>query len=272
MSLFSHRKIRISKYKPQKEVRISRKAHDIDVRVTGYDNTVIVDSDSYRGQVCVYGVGNTVIIEPDVWVCHPCIITVGAINAPCFNSTVILRKGVYLAEVEILAADDNSRVEIGEGSMIGLGSKIWCTDGHAIMREDGSLNIGRHISIGKHVWMGIGCKVGKNTTVADGCMVGWGSVVNGRFEEPNCLIAGVPARVVRHGITWDPRRPLFVNGETLESQYPDWNAAARPAAALRWLLYLKLAWFRYQANHRSDEQKRIKYRVKAEETERRLKA
>lgn len=270
MSLFRHRRIRIRGIKPQREIVISPRAHDIDVRVQGYENTVRLETDSYRGSVSVFGVGNTVVIEDGVWVCKPCSITIGTPATPCFNCTVIIGRETYLGEVDILCGEDGSRIEIGEHCMFSTGMKIWCTDGHTVCREDGSINIGRHVRIGQRVWVGMDVKVGKNTIIADDCMVGWGSVVTGRFEEPHCLLAGVPARVCRRGITWDNRRPMQYSGESLEKQYPDWDAEPLPGALLRLWLRAKMAWFRHLAAHKSDVQKRRKYSGKAEAIAKRL--
>lgn len=272
MSLFKHRRIRISGIKPQKEVFVSRKAHDIDVRVLGYDNTVRIETDSYRGTVSVFGVGNTVIIEDGVYVSKPCDIVCGSPGCPCFNCTIIVRRGTYLGEVKLTCAEDGSSIDIGENCMFSMGIQVWCTDGHTIRRADGSLNIGKRISIGAHVWVGMDVKIGKNTTIADDCMVGWGSVVTGHFEEPHCLLAGAPARICRRGITWDEHRPMKYIEDSLEKQHPDWDADPPPGALLRLLLRGKLAWFRFLAAHKSDMQKRRKYERKAEKTARRLKA
>ena len=46
-------------------------------------------------------------------------------------------------------------------------------------------------------------KIGKNVSIADNSIVGWGSIVTRRFDEPNVVIAGIPARIVKRGIDWD---------------------------------------------------------------------
>ena len=38
--------------------------------------------------------------------------------------------------------------------------------------------------------------------IPDNCVVGYKSLVNKIFKENNCIIAGHPATVVRHDITW----------------------------------------------------------------------
>lgn len=43
----------------------------------------------------------------------------------------------------------------------------------------------------------------KNAEIADGCIVGAETVVAKVFDEPDCAIAGNPAKIVKRGITWD---------------------------------------------------------------------
>lgn len=270
MSLLRHRRIRITGIKPQKEVCINRKARDIDVRVQGYDNTIRIATDSFRGSVSVYGVGNTVVVEEGVRVGNPCSIILGSRGVPCFNCSIIIRRKTYLGEVELKCAEDGSSIEIGENCLFAHHIRVWCSDGHTIRREDGSVNVGRCIRIGSHVWVGLDVKIGKNTVIADDCMVGWGSVVTGRFEEQHCLLAGGPARICRHGITWDEKRPMDYMPDTLVNRYPDWDALPRPSLPVRLLLRLKLRWYRHLSAHKSDMQKRRKYERKAAEVLRRL--
>ena len=52
-------------------------------------------------------------------------------------------------------------------------------------------------------WIGKDVKIGKNVRIADNSIVGWGSIVTKRFEEPNVILAGIPAKVVKHGVNWD---------------------------------------------------------------------
>ena len=33
--------------------------------------------------------------------------------------------------------------------------------------------------------------------------VGWGSIVTKRFDEPNVILAGIPAKVVKRGVNWN---------------------------------------------------------------------
>ena len=68
-----------------------------------------------------------------------------------------------------------------------------------------TINFAKSIEIGKHVWIGKDSKIGKNVKIADNSIVGWGSIVTKEFNEPNVIIAGIPAKIVKRGINWDRR-------------------------------------------------------------------
>ena len=61
----------------------------------------------------------------------------------------------------------------------------------------------RGITIGKHCWIGNDTRILKAVSVPDDSIIGLGSVVIKSFEESHCVIAGNPARIVKHGVTWD---------------------------------------------------------------------
>lgn len=113
------------------------------------------------------------------------------------DRVVINGATVYLQE-------DGSHVYIGDDSQISWGVDIWCTDAHTITDLRGApVNYADSIEIGRHVWVGKDVKIGKNTRIADDSIVGWGSIVTKCFDEPNVIIAGIPAKVVKSGVNWD---------------------------------------------------------------------
>lgn len=113
------------------------------------------------------------------------------------DRVVINGATVYLQE-------DGSHVYIGDDSQISWGVDIWCTDAHTITDLRGApVNYADSIEIGRHVWVGKDVKIGKNTRIADNSIVGWGSIVTKRFDEPNVIIAGIPAKIVKSGVNWD---------------------------------------------------------------------
>ena len=55
---------------------------------------------------------------------------------------------------------------------------------------------GQEIHIGKNCFLGCNSIILKGTFLGDGCVVGAGAVVSGKFED-NCVIAGNPAKIIR---------------------------------------------------------------------------
>ncbi|WP_459188900.1 acyltransferase [Parabacteroides sp. APC149_11_2_Y6] len=120
------------------------------------------------------------------------------------NCQVNIGKRVVINGATIYLQEDNSSVSIGDDSQLSWGIDIWCTDAHTITDLEGNpLNFAQGIEIGKHVWIGKDAKIGKNVKIADNSIVGWGSIVTRKFDEPNVIIAGIPAKVVKRGINWD---------------------------------------------------------------------
>ena len=57
------------------------------------------------------------------------------------------------------------------------------------------------IVIQDHVWLGMNVIVLKGVTIGEGAIVAAGSIVT-KDVPPHCLVAGVPAKVVKTDVTW----------------------------------------------------------------------
>lgn len=113
-------------------------------------------------------------------------------NVGISGATIYARKGIY----------------IGENTCIGGNCKILDNDFHPIDMEDrmkllndvhgGDSNLipSKEINIGKNCFLGCNSIILKGTILGDGCVVGAGAVVAGKFED-NCVIAGNPAKVIK---------------------------------------------------------------------------
>lgn len=195
--------------------------------VCGRDNRVCVEAERWMGCIQIYGSGNTVRIEEGAYTEFPCFIRIGLPDTPCFGCTCIIGRNTGMAQTEMLLLEDDSTISIGEDCMFSTGIRIWCTDSHTVCGSDGKPRLGRFVRIGNHVWVGVDAKIGKNSSVADDCIIGWGSVVAGCFDEPACVIAGAPAAVRRRGASWSKSRAtLSAAGRDARMQA---YAAARPA-------------------------------------------
>jgi len=100
---------------------------------------------------------------------------------------------------------EGSHVSIGDGCLFSQQISFRPSDAHKIFDIATGLRINepRPILIGNKVWVGEQVLFLKGAEVADGSVVGARSTVSAVFEEPNVLIVGTPARVLRHGIRWE---------------------------------------------------------------------
>ena len=101
-----------------------------------------------------------------------------------------------------------SSITIGHGVVISERVVIRDSDNHAIIStENGELKSDEKpaaapIVIQDHVWLGMNVIVLKGVTIGEGAIVAAGSVVT-KDVPPHCLVAGVPAKVVKTEVTWN---------------------------------------------------------------------
>ena len=72
------------------------------------------------------------------------------------------------------------------------------------------LNEDNDIFLDQFVWLGRDVRIQKGATVGREVVIGQSSIVSG-VVPPNCICAGVPAKVLKDGVTWSRQK-----AETLE--------------------------------------------------------
>jgi acetyltransferase-like isoleucine patch superfamily enzyme len=109
---------------------------------------------------------------------------------------LVLGSGFINEGVEITCA---SKIIIGHGCAIARGVSIRDFDAHTINIPD--YQIAQPIHIGNHVWIGERAMIRKGVTVGDGAVVASGAIVT-KNVPPRCIVAGVPAKIVRENVDW----------------------------------------------------------------------
>ena len=97
--------------------------------------------------------------------------------------------------------------EVGPDCMFAYDVEVRTSDEHSIL-DAGSgarLNPDKSVRIGEHVWLGARSVVVKGVNIGDNSVIATGSIVS-RDIGSGVVAAGVPARVIRDGVTWDRRR------------------------------------------------------------------
>lgn len=151
------------------------------IYINGDNNVITIGSWSYLG-------GTDLFIEDDG------------------GSITIGSRTKFLGQTH-LAVIEGTSITIGEDCLFSSNIQLRTGDSHSVLDLEGRrINASRDIVIGDHVWVGTGAFLNKGAGVPSRSIVGACAMVTKAFAEPNCALAGVPARVVKTGVDWSIRR------------------------------------------------------------------
>lgn len=143
---------------------------------------------------CVLGMGDNskLVINGNCWA------GLGVVVVLLEDGCLELGNNVYINSNSTLVC--GKHVKIGDGSRISWNVEICDTDFHRIVREGSAVS--EPIEIGQNTLIGRRAMIMKGVKIGDGAVVAAGAVVTKDVSE-NCLVAGVPARIVRRDIKWE---------------------------------------------------------------------
>lgn len=171
------------------------------ITIKGSGNVVdFVDECLFNGSINIQGDNNRVLIGSN------CAIR-GQILVKGSNQTVSVGERTTFQSVYILC-QESCNVTIGRWCMFSRAIEIRTTDAHSVIELGSGLRLNKpaSIMIGDHVWVSVGAMISKGVTIPDDSIVGAQSFVNNSFTEKNTVIAGMPAKVVKRGVTWNRNR------------------------------------------------------------------
>ena len=94
-------------------------------------------------------------------------------------------------------------IKVGSNCTFAWGITINTSDGHQVWHNGNKMSMQGPIFIGNHVWLLPECSLTKGVIIPDNCIVAQKAVVTKKFEKPNCIIGGIPAKVITENINWD---------------------------------------------------------------------
>lgn len=165
---------------------------------TGEGARVEIDGPVTSGDIALaIGSHAAVSIGPD------CVIGQLSLNAFGAGARIDIGREVGFAGVVSLSTHEGGRISIGAHCLIAGDTVFSASDFHEIfdVATGERLNQARDICVEEHVWIGARAMMLKGAQIGRDSAVGAGSIVTGSFE-PNSLIVGNPARVVRSGVNW----------------------------------------------------------------------
>lgn len=98
----------------------------------------------------------------------------------------------------------NTSITFGKNILAGWNIHIRDGDGHVVYNQENKvINQNKPIKIGNHVWIASYSFILKGVTIGDDSIIALGSIVTRSFFEPNIIIGGVPAVMVKRDIHWE---------------------------------------------------------------------
>ena len=94
-------------------------------------------------------------------------------------------------------------ISIGENTLMAWESLISDSDLHAIYNKaEEKTNQNKEIIIGAHCWIGAKSSILKGVQLADNTIIALGSIVTGKWNKTETILAGNPAKVIKENMRW----------------------------------------------------------------------
>ena len=113
------------------------------------------------------------------------------------DAELSLGSGYFNGYSQIICA---KKISIGDDVAIARDVIIRDTDAHSIL--DGKHEKIKPVKIGNHVWIGTRAIIMKGVTIGDNAIIAAGAVVT-KDVPNNCIVAGVPAKIIREDVNWE---------------------------------------------------------------------
>lgn len=168
------------------------------IDVYGDNNVIEIAEDCMLSNtsVLIYGNNNRLTIDKKARFMGPCRITMEG------DSSLLIGEDAGVRDVQFILKDAD--IEVGKLCMFSNHIVLRNTDSHKVISiEDNRVkNQACDIRLGEHVWIGQNATILKGVSIGSNSIVAMGTIVTKDVPD-NSIVAGVPSRVVKTGITWD---------------------------------------------------------------------
>ena len=171
------------------------------IRCSGKNNVIICRGVLHNCVIDIHGDNNRIEIGEHTTVCY------GEIYMEDNDNAIYIGKHTCLAGKNHLACTEGRKIIIGDHCLFSSEIVLRTGDSHSILDCEGNrTNQAKDIVIDNHVWIGYRVLINKGVHICEDSIVGTGSVVTKTIEEKNVLMAGNPAKIVKHNVSWCKER------------------------------------------------------------------
>lgn len=97
----------------------------------------------------------------------------------------------------------SSMISFGSDCILGWNCKAIDGDGHRVVDlKTKKESVNRPIRVGNHVWLAAEVSLLKGSEVLDNSVVGYGSILSGKYDGSGVVVGNERAKVLKEGIDW----------------------------------------------------------------------
>jgi acetyltransferase-like isoleucine patch superfamily enzyme len=192
--------------------------------IKGKNNKIYVKNVYFKNsRIIVRGNNNVISLDEKTKLVNQLIIIYGdnnniEIGSNCFlkgkkihieGDGCLVRVGnkTTIEYAEIAGTEEKSKIVIGKDCMLADDIDVRNGDSHSLVdKKTGKrINFAKDILIGDHVWIASHATILKGVIIGNESVVASGAVVTSSIPN-NSIYAGIPAKMIKNGITWERER------------------------------------------------------------------
>lgn len=173
------------------------------IRIKGHNNRILIEDFAVLKGASLYINGDNNVITIGAW-SH--LAGTDLFIEDDGGAITIGSRTKFLGKTH-LAVIEGTAITIGQDCLFSSDVQMRTGDSHSILDLEGKrFNASQDIVLGDHVWVGTQAFCTKGARVAPHSIIGARALVTRAFDEPNCALAGVPAKIVKREVDWSIRR------------------------------------------------------------------
>lgn len=182
-------------------IKISSYLKNSRINIKGFNNSVFIEKGNIkRLKVGITGNKNTLNIHSSSMLRNLNIIIEGE------NLNVLIKENCEIGSAQIVCCGKNTSIEIGKNCLLANNIEIRNCDGHAIIENNQIINYSKSIKISDDIWVCQNVKILKGVIIGCNSVIALDSLVTQGLYKPHTILAGSPAKVIKHNISWDKKR------------------------------------------------------------------
>jgi len=177
---------------------------NVHIRVRGCDNTIIIHKGARLSNCYIEVLGSRHRLIIDEY----CNIHNSEFKFEDQDCEIRLGKRTVPLGVLFAVTEPGSKILIGEDCLFSKDIEIRTGDSHSIidLATGTRINHGKSVILGNHVWVGAHARILKGVEVKNNVIIATSSILTKPFVESNCVIGGIPAKVLKENVTWQCER------------------------------------------------------------------